>query len=154
MSDPTPITKCAPGPKKALERTLILLKPDCMERRLAGAVLDRFQKAGLHLVACKMLVLSPLLLRTHYAHLAKETFYINIENFMRSRPIIAAILEGGAAIEHVRTLLGATDPAIAETGTIRSDWGTDKMRNLCHASDSPQNAEAEIRRFFKPEEIF
>lgn len=146
--------KRTPISRGCAERSLILLKPDCMERCLVGAVLNRFQKVGLQLVACKMLLLTPSLLRAHYAHLVGESFYTRIETFMSSRPVIVAILEGDAAVDSARTLLGPTDPTDAGKGTIRGDWGTDKMRNLCHASDSPESAAVEIQRFFKPTEIF
>ncbi len=137
-----------------MEKTLIILKPDCMEKKLQGVVLDRFFKAGFDLVACKMMALSEPLLREHYAHLAHEPFFPGIAQFMSSRPVIVLILQGDQAINRVRDLLGPTDSTKAPKGTIRGDLGTDKQRNVCHASDSPESAAAEIRRFFKPEELY
>ena len=136
-----------------MERTLILLKPDCLEKKLAGEVLKRFEKAGYSMVAAKMIALSPDILREHYAHVADKPFYPEIESFMRSHPVLALILEGEQVIEGVRQLLGPTDSTVAPAGTIRGDLGTDKMRNVVHASDSPDNAAAEIQRFFKAAEI-
>lgn len=137
-----------------MEKTVILLKPDCMGNNQAGAVLDRFAKEGLNMIACKMMSLTEELLREHYAHHASKPFFPEIVSFMRSRPVLALILEGDNAINRVRDLLGPTDSAEAPKGTIRGDMGTGKMENIAHASDSKEAAEAEIKRFFKPEEIF
>jgi nucleoside-diphosphate kinase len=136
------------------EKTLVILKPDCLNQHAAGAVLERFERAGFDIIAAKMLRLSQALLRQHYAHLAHLPFFPEIERFMGSRPVIVVILRGERAIDRVRELLGPTDSAKAPKGTIRGDLGTDKMLNICHASDSPAAAEAEIRRFFRPDEIF
>lgn len=137
-----------------MEKTVILLKPDCMANNQAGAVLDRFAKEGLKMVACKMMELSEDLLKEHYAHHASKPYFPEIVTFMRSQPVLALILEGDNAIARVRDLLGPTDSAEAPKGTIRGDMGTGKMENIAHASDSPESAEAEIKRFFKSEEIF
>ena len=137
-----------------VENTLIILKPDCLNKHLAGAVIQRFEQAGFEITAGKMMALTDALLHEHYAHVAKLPFFPEIARFMSSRPVIVLILRGERAIERVRELLGPTDPAKAAPGTIRRDIGTDKMLNVCHASDSPAAAEAEIRRFFRPDEIF
>lgn len=130
------------------EQTLLILKPDCMEKRLAGEVISRFEKAGFDLVAARMLALTPLQLREHYAHVASKPFYPEIEAFMSSRPVLLLILEGENVIARVRDILGPTDSRKAAPGTIRGDLGTDMMVNVVHASDSPENARAEIARFF------
>jgi nucleoside-diphosphate kinase len=136
------------------ETTVILLKPDCCEKNLAGEVSDRFQKAGLSIRACKMIRLSDDLLKEHYSHLADLPFFPEIVEFMQSTPVIAMALSGDDAIAKVRSLLGPTDSQAAEKGTIRGDLGTDKMRNIAHASDTPENAAAEIKRFFGADELF
>ncbi len=136
-----------------MEKTLIILKPDCMERRIAGIVLARFEAAGFDIQGCKMIRLTPALLREHYAHVADKPFYPDIEAFMSSRPVIVAVLTGENVIARVRELLGPTNSKVAPKGTIRGDYGTEMMRNVCHASDSPAAAEAEIRRFFRSDEV-
>lgn len=137
-----------------MQQTLIILKPDCLSQGHAGAVITRFEEAGFKIISCKMLRLSPPVLREHYAHVADKPFYPEIEEFMGSRPVIALALEGDNAVERVRELLGPTDSRKAPKGTIRGDFGTDMMRNVVHASDTEENAENELNRFFAPEEIF
>lgn len=137
-----------------MERTLIIFKPDCMERRHVGNVLDRFERAGFSIVGCKMTLLTPRILREHYAHVANLPFYPEIETFMSSRPVIVMVLEGHSAIKRVRDLLGPTDSRKAPKGTIRGDFGTEMMRNVVHASDSAENAATEVARFFEPSELF
>ena len=137
-----------------MERTFIIFKPDCMEKRLVGTVLGRFESAGFTVVGCKMGRLTPALLRVHYAHIADKPFYPEIENFMSSRPVIMMALEGENIVQRVRDLLGPTDSRKAAKGTIRGDYGTEMMRNIVHASDSVENGQAELRRFFKPDELY
>ncbi len=137
-----------------MEKTLIILKPDCMEKRLAGAVLDRFQKAGFDIVAAKLMQLNAELLREHYAHIADKPFFPALAEFMGSRPVLVVVLRGEGVIAKVRELLGPTDSTKAPKGTIRGDYGTDVSVNICHASDSPESAAAEIQRFFRAEEVF
>lgn len=139
---------------KPMEKTLIILKPDCMQRKLWGLVLDRFAKVDLDIVACKMMQLDSALLQEHYAHIADQPFFPEIEAFMSSTPVIVMILKGPEAINRVRSLLGPTDSKAAPAGTIRGDMGADKMLNLVHASDGPETAEAEIKRFFGDEKLF
>ena len=138
----------------SVEKTLVILKPDCLNQGDAGSVMERFERAGFEIVACKMMRLSPALLREHYAHLAKLPFFPEIERFMGSRSVIILILRGERVIDRVRELLGPTDSTKAAKGTIRGDLGTDKMANICHASDSAAAAAAEIQRFFRADEIF
>ena len=137
-----------------MERTLIILKPDCMKANLAGAVLDRFAKNELRIVACKMMQLTEALLKDHYAHLASKPFFPEIVNFMSSTPVMVLILEGNKAIDRVRDILGPTDSTKADKGTIRGDMGQNVMLNIAHASDSLESAQAEIQRFFKSDEVF
>jgi nucleoside-diphosphate kinase len=136
-----------------MERTLVLLKPDCMERNLAGESLRRFEAAGLRLAATKLMRLSAEVLKEHYAHLADRPFFPEIVAFMQSQPVMALILTGDNAVARVRELLGPTDSRKAPKGTLRGDLGTDNMRNIAHASDSVENAEIEVRRFFRADEI-
>jgi len=137
-----------------MEKTLIIFKPDCMEQRHVGNVLGRFEKAGFSIVGCKMTLLSAMILREHYAHVADLPFYPEIEKFMSSRPVIVMALQGQSVVAKVRDLLGPTDSRKAPKGTIRGDFGTEMMKNVVHASDSVENAKAEIARFFAPGEIF
>ncbi len=137
-----------------MEKTLIIFKPDCMEKREVGNVLDRFERAGISIIGCKMTQLSPAILKEHYAHVAKLPFYPEIEAFMSSRPVIVMALQGPSVVAKVRDLLGPTDSRKAPKGTIRGDFGTEMMKNVVHASDSVENAKAEIARFFAPAEIF
>lgn len=137
-----------------MEKTFVIFKPDCMLKRNVGTVLSRFEAAGFDVIACKMTRLSPELLRVHYAHVAQKPFYPEIENFMSARPVIMIGLQGENIVQRVRDLLGPTDSRKAAKGTIRGDFGTDMMTNVVHASDSVENGQAELARFFKPEELF
>ncbi len=137
-----------------MQKTFVIFKPDCMEKRLVGTVLSRFEAAGFDVVACKMVLLSPAILREHYAHVADKPFYPEIEKFMHSRPVVMIALQGKDIVQRVRDLLGPTDSRKAAKGTIRGDFGTEMMKNVVHASDSVENANAELARFFKPEELF
>ncbi len=131
-----------------MEETLIILKPDCMEKRVAGEVISRFEKAGFEIVASKITQLDGPILREHYAHVADKPFFPEIEAFMSSRPVMPMILRGEGVIAKVRDLLGPTNSQEAAKGTIRGDLGTDMMRNVVHASDGPETAAAEKKRFF------
>ena len=137
-----------------MEKTFIIFKPDCMEKRLVGTVLQRFEAAGFDVIGCKMMRLSSALLREHYAHVASKPFYPEIEGFMSSRPVIALALRGENIVQQVRDLLGPTDSRKAPKGTIRGDFGTEMMKNVVHASDSTDNATIELARFFKADELF
>ena len=131
-----------------MEKTLILLKPDCLENKVAGQVISRFEEKNYGIVATRMIQLDHALLLEHYAHVADLPFFPEISGFMSSRPVLAMILEGENVVQGVRDLLGPTDSTAAPKGTIRGDLGTDRMRNVVHASDSPENAQIEIDRFF------
>ena len=133
---------------KFMEETLIILKPDCMQNRIAGKVIARFEEADFEIVASKVVQLDGQILREHYSHVADEPFYPRIEEFMSSSPVMPMILRGNDAIKKVRELIGPTNSNEAPKGTIRGDLGTDMMRNVVHASDSPSSAIAEKKRFF------
>lgn len=136
-----------------MQKTLIILKPDCMTKKLVGTVISRFEAAGFSIAGAKMLRLQPALLREHYAHVASLPFYPEIENFMSSEPVLVIALAGDNVIARVRELLGPTDSTKAPKGTIRGDFGTSKMVNIAHASDSEENAAIELARFFKEGEV-
>ncbi|MEI7864134.1 MAG: nucleoside-diphosphate kinase [Chthoniobacterales bacterium] len=138
----------------AIETTLILFKPDAIEKNLTGNVLARFQDAGLTIRGIKMMQLDDAILREHYAHVADKPFFPDIVAFMRRKPVIALALQGEGAIARVRDLLGPTNSKAAPAGTIRGDFGEDMMTNVCHASDSPEAATAEVQRFFRDGEVF
>ena len=127
-----------------MEKTLIIFKPDCMEQRHVGNVLGRFEQAGFTIIGCKMMQMTPKLLREHYAHVADKPFYPEIEKFMSSRPVVVLALTGASVVSKVRDPLGPTDSRKAAKGTIRGDFGTEMMKNVVHASDSVDNAKAEI----------
>lgn len=137
-----------------MERTLILLKPDAVTKKLCGKVLTRFEEAGLTVCGCKMMNLDANVLRDHYAHIADKPFYPEVEKFMQSAPVIALVLEGKDCIAKVRDMLGVTDSRKAAPGTIRAHFGVDMMVNVAHASDSKEAAGVEVNRFFRKEELY
>jgi nucleoside-diphosphate kinase len=136
-----------------MERSLVLIKPDAMQRRLAGTIISRLERRGLGIVAMKMLQMDRALAQRHYAVHQGKAFFNDLVDFITSGPIIAAIFEGEKAIEAVRQTMGTTDPVKASPGSIRGDFGLDIQQNLVHGSDSAENAAKEISLFFKPEEI-
>jgi len=138
----------------SLETTLILLKPDCVKKMQCGEVIKRFEAEGFKIRGTKMLEMSNELLHEHYAHIASESFFPNVIEFMTSSPIIAMALEGEDVIRRVRELLGPTDSTKADPGTIRGDLGVNTKSNVCHASDSPESAAVELQRFLSEGEIF
>jgi len=136
-----------------MERTLVLIKPDAVHRRLVGRILDRFEQKGLQLVALKLLRISEPLAREHYAPHVGKHFYEPLIRFMTGGPTVALVLEGKRAIEVVRKLMGKTFGPDAEPGTIRGDFAISNRFNLVHGSDSPASAEAEVALFFAPGEL-
>jgi nucleoside-diphosphate kinase len=136
-----------------MERTLVLLKPDCVERRLMGQVISRFEEKGLNIIAMKMLRVTPALAKQHYAEHVQKPFYPGLEKFITASPIVAMVVEGLEAIRVVREMLGVTSGLKATAGTIRGDFSSSRQMNLVHASDGPEAAQREIRLYFKPEEI-
>ena len=137
-----------------MERTLILLKPCTVQRRLIGEIINRIERKGLRIIGMKMMQLNEAILNEHYAHLADKPFFPTLKNAMMAAPVIAICAEGTEAVTVMRTITGATNGRKAAPGTIRGDYGMSGQENIVHASDSVENAEIEIRRFFKPEEIF
>lgn len=136
-----------------VERTLILLKPDAIQRGFVGEIIGRFEKKGLKIVAMKMLKMSKELSKDHYSHLVSKPFYPDLEEFMTHQPIIAMAVEGKEAVEVVRLIVGPTNATKAPAGTIRGDLSNSTSRNVIHASDSKETAVKEVARFFKKEEI-
>jgi nucleoside-diphosphate kinase len=136
-----------------MERTLILLKPDCVQRRLAGRVIARFEEKGLNIVAMKMMRVTPELAKRHYAEHVAKSWYPGLEAFITSGPIVALVAEGPEAIRVVREMVGATNGRNAAPGTIRGDHGMSRQMNLVHASDSPESAAREMPIFFRPDEL-
>jgi len=138
--------------------TLVLFKPDAISKNIVGQVLARFQAEGFIIRGIKMMHLSDEILAEHYSHIADKPFFPSVRSFMQETPVIALALEGDDIITRVRDLLGPTDSTQAAPGTIRGDFGFKdgdaKMRNVCHASDSPEAAAAELKRFFQDQEIF
>ena len=137
----------------AIERTLSIIKPDATRRNLTGAINDRFEKAGLRIVAQKRLQLSQDLAERFYAVHAQRPFYRSLVTFMTSGPVVVQVLEGESAVAKNREVMGATDPAKADPGTIRKDFAESIEANSVHGSDSPENAAQEIAFFFSQTEI-
>ncbi len=137
-----------------MERSLVLIKPDAIQRGLTGIIITRFEKQGLKLVATRMLRLDKALARRHYAIHKDKLFFNSLVDYISSAPVIAAVFEGEGAIAVIRKTMGATDPAKAEAGTIRGDFGVDIEHNSTHGSDSIETAEKEIKLFFSEDEIF
>jgi nucleoside-diphosphate kinase len=136
-----------------MERTLVLLKPDALQRRLVGSILARFEAKGLKIVGMKLLQVSRDLAERHYAEHVGKPFYGELVSFITSAPVIALVIEGPRVIEAVRGLMGKTNPFDAAPGTIRGDFGLSVGMNLVHGSDSPASAAREISLFFSPAEI-
>jgi nucleoside-diphosphate kinase len=136
-----------------MERTFVLFKPDCVQRRLVGRVLARFEDKGLNFIAMKMLQVTPELSRQHYAEHVNKPFYPALEKFITGGPVVAAIVEGLEAVRVVREMLGATSGLKAAAGTIRGDFSSSRQMNLVHASDGAEAAAREIGLYFKPNEI-
>ena len=136
-----------------MERTLILLKPDCVERRLMGRILARFEDKGLNIVAMKLMRVTPELAREHYAEHVAKAWYPALEAFITGGPIVAAVVEGLEVIRVVREMLGATSGLKAAPGTIRGDFSSSRQMNLVHGSDGPDAAKREIALYFRENEI-
>lgn len=137
-----------------MERTLVLLKPSCVQRLLIGEVVKRFEQKGLRIIGLKMMQLDDAILSEHYAHLKDKPFFQQMKDAMMITPVVAMCIEGVDAVEVVRTMTGATNGRKAAPGTIRGDLAMSFQENIVHASDSHENAAIELRRFFRPEEIF
>jgi len=136
-----------------MERTLVLLKPDCVQRRLIGRALARFEDKGLNIIAMKLMRITPQLAQRHYAEHVEKAWYPNLEKFITGGPVVAAIVEGPEAIAVVRAMVGATNGLKADPGTIRGDYSSSQQMNLVHASDGPESAVRELAIFFDEQEI-
>ncbi|OGN97506.1 MAG: nucleoside-diphosphate kinase [Chloroflexi bacterium RBG_13_51_36] len=136
-----------------MERSLVLIKPDAVQRGLAGEIICRLERKGLKIVAMKMLHMDRKLAQRHYAVHKGKPFFDDLVRFITSSPLIAIVFQGKNAVEIIRQLMGETNPAKASSGTIRGDFGIDIAYNLIHGSDSLENASTEIDLFFSAEEI-
>ena len=136
-----------------MERSLVLIKPDAIQRGLAGEIISRLERKGLKIVAMKMLHMDKNLAQRHYGIHKGKAFFDDLVNFITSSPVIAIVFQGKNAVEIIRQMMGETDPAKASSGTIRGDFGIDIGYNLIHGSDSLENASKEIDLFFSAEEI-
>lgn len=132
----------------AVERTYVMLKPDCVRRGLMGKVISRIEEKGFKITDAKMMTLGEDILKEHYAHIADKPFFPSIVEFMTSGPVLAMIVEGENAVQGVRKLMGPTKYEDAAAGTIRGDYAESTQENIIHGSDSVENAEIEIKRFF------
>src|SRR5579884_2275975 len=137
-----------------MEKTLIIVKPDAIQRGLIGEIIARLERKGLKLIGMKMSSLDEAVLRVHYAEHVEKSFYKGLEEFMKSSPVILMAWEGYECVASVRSLVGATNPREATPGSIRGDLAIGTGRNLIHASDSKASGEAEVQNFFKPDELF
>ncbi len=136
-----------------MEKTFVMLKPDAIQRSLAGEIISRLEKRGLKLVAMKMLLIDKELAERHYGEHKGKSFFDDLVNFITSGPVIAMIWEGKQAVQVVRKIMGSTDPQEAMPGTIRGDYGLFTGNNIIHGSDSPESAQREISLFFSEDEI-
>lgn len=132
----------------AMERTYIMLKPDCVRRGLMGEVIARIERKGFAITEAKMMRLDEAILCEHYAHLTEKSFFPKLVEYMTSGPVLGMIVEGDNVVKGMRILMGATKYEEAAAGTIRGDFATSTTENIIHGSDSPENAEIEIARFF------
>jgi nucleoside-diphosphate kinase len=137
-----------------LQRTVVLLKPDALQRDLLGEIINRFERKGLKIVGLKFIRLNDELLDTHYSHLSDKPFFESLKKFMMQTPVVGLVLEGLEAVSEVRKIIGSTNPRQADAGTIRADFSMNVPSNLIHASDSEETAQNEIKRFFSHDEIF
>jgi nucleoside-diphosphate kinase len=136
-----------------LERTLVLIKPDGVQRGLVGELVGRFERRGLHLVGLKLITVTRSVAERHYAEHRDRPFFEAVIDFITASPVVAAVWEGPNAVSMVRVMMGPTNPATAPSGTIRGDFGIDIGQNVIHGSDSPLRAEQEIGIFFGEEEL-
>lgn len=137
-----------------MEQSLIIIKPDALQRSLVGEIITRFERKGLAIIGLKMMHLKGAIVQDHYSHIKDKPFFPRIERFMTSTPVIVMAVQGMAAIDAIRIIVGPTKSFEAAAGTIRGDYALSMQSNIVHASDSKESAVAEIARFFKEEEIF
>lgn len=135
------------------ERSLIIIKPDAIQRSLVGEIITRFERKGLKIIGMKMMTLGDALVEEHYSHIKDKPFFPRIKRFMTSAPVIVMAVAGLKAIDSIRIIVGITKGYEADAGTIRGDFSLSMQSNVVHASDSKENGEAEIKRFFKEDEV-
>ena len=136
------------------ERTLIIIKPDALQRNLLGEIIGRFERKGLKIVGMKMIQLGDAVLDEHYGHLKTKSFFSGLKGFMKSAPVVVMALSGFNVVNAVRLIAGPTKGYEADAGSIRGDFSLSTQTNIVHASDSPENARLEVARFFKEDELF
>ncbi len=137
-----------------IEKTLVILKPCTVQRGLIGEIVNRFERKGLRLAGMKMVQLTDEVLSEHYSHLSSKPFFQRVKDSMMTSPVIVCCWEGVDAIQAVRALAGPTNGRLAAPGTIRGDYSMSFQENIVHTSDSPETAQIELKRFFKPDELF
>ena len=136
-----------------MERSLVLLKPDCVQRRLVGTIISRFEEKAINIIAMKLIQVTPELAKQHYAEHVEKPFYPGLEEFITGAPVVAMVVEGLEVIRVVREMLGATNGLKAASGTIRGDYSSSRQMNLVHASDGPDASQREIDLYFSAGEI-
>lgn len=137
-----------------MEKSLILIKPDALQRNLVGEIISRFERKGLKIIGLKMMNVNDELIKEHYSHLTEKPFFPVLQKFMQSYPVIAMAVEGLEATSAIRIIVGTTKGREADAGTIRGDFSMSQSHNAVHASDSAENGEIEVNRFFSAEELF
>lgn len=140
--------------EKLKERTLIIIKPDALQRNLLGEIIGRFERKGLKIAGLKMMQLEDVLLEEHYGHHKDKSFFAGLKKFMKSAPVVVIVLEGLEAVKTLRFICGPTCGRDADAGTIRGDFSMSRQLNILHSSDSAESAEKEIYRFFNTDELF
>ena len=136
------------------EKTLIIIKPDAIQRSLFGEILGRFEKKGLKIIGVKMMKIEDIVIEEHYEHLKEKPFFQTLKNYMQSSPVVAMVLSGVNAISATRLIVGPTKGYEADAGSIRGDLSLSGQSNLVHASDGSETAKKEVKRFFKEDELF
>jgi len=136
------------------QKSLIIIKPDAIQRRLLGEIVHRFERKGLDIIGMKMVELGDILLDEHYAHLKDRSFFQKLKNYMKSAPVVLMVVAGVDAVNAIRLIMGPTKAREADAGTIRGDFAMSTQTNIVHASDSMESAKEEIRRFFSSDELF
>ena len=139
---------------ETFERSLVIIKPDAIQRNLLGQIIERFERKGLQIIGLRMMQLEDLLLDEHYAHHKDKPFFDSLKKYMQSAPVVLMVLSGLNAVQAIRLIVGPTRGYEADAGTIRGDFALSGQSNIVHASDEPATAEEEIKRFFKPTDLF
>lgn len=140
--------------EEKFEKSLIILKPDAIQRNLVGEVISRFERKGLKIIGLKMMTVEDTIVEEHYAHIKDKPFFPGIKNFMQSSPVVVMALEGVNAVSAIRLIVGPTKGYEADAGSIRGDFSLSTQSNIVHASDTVENGVTEVKRFFKDEELF